>query len=83
MSRHTRLTPDAVQCPDCDRIVSTWATHDCSDTMFEADDMDARTFDTDDLRVFCLNDLDIVFYDRQRDSAWLACQDAPHVADWR
>lgn len=84
MSRHTRLTADAVRCPDCQRIVTTWATHDCPALMMEADDPDtAWTFDGENTRVYCLNHDDIILYDAVEDSAWLACQDAPHLHNWR
>lgn len=41
------------------------------------------TFDTDDVRVFTQDENGVAFYGRLNDKAWLACEDAPHLRDWR
>lgn len=52
-------------------------------SVIDADDRDAWTFETQDTHVFALNEGDVVLYARDQDTAWLACQDAPYLHEWR
>lgn len=49
----------------------------------QADDPDrAWTFDSD-VRVYCVDESDLVIYDSELDTAWLGMQSALHLRDWR
>lgn len=52
--------------------------------MFEPDDRGlAWTFDLPGTRAYMVNDSGLVLYDSANDSAWVGCEDAPHLRDYR
>ena len=52
--------------------------------VFEPDERGlAWTFDMPGTRVYAVNDNDLVLYDPVNDSAWVGCEDALHLREYR